>query len=80
MTGSIFYEIRVQGHLADCWADWFDNVTIENKLNGEAVLSGAFSDQMALHGLLARVRDLNLALISVTRVESKQPNGGKDEN
>jgi hypothetical protein len=64
-----FYQIRVCGHLSDKRAEWFDGLTIENQPNGEAVLSGPVPDQAALHGLLIRVRDLGLPLLSVICVE-----------
>jgi hypothetical protein len=68
----IAYEIRVKGHLDRRWSDWFDGLEITNMENGEAVLSGDIVDQAALHGVLAKVRDLNLPLISVTSVGPDQ--------
>jgi hypothetical protein len=62
------YEIRVEGHLATDWSDWFEGLSIRQKSNGETVLSGLL-DQAALHGVLARVRDLGLVLVAVNRVE-----------
>jgi hypothetical protein len=62
------YQIRVRGHLGERWAEWFDGLQITNEANGEAVLAGPVADQAALHGLLARVRDLGLPLIAVSRV------------
>jgi hypothetical protein len=59
------YEIRVEGHLADRWSDWFEGLAIHNDPNGEAILTGLITDQAALFGLLNQIRDLNLALISV---------------
>jgi hypothetical protein len=67
------YEIRVKGHLDGHWSEWFGGLTIANVEGGDAVLSGEIVDQAALHGVLNKVRDLNLALISVTSVDpSKQ--------
>jgi hypothetical protein len=63
-----FYKIRVKGHFDERWSDWFDGLEITNLENGEAVLSGDILDQAALHGVLARVRDLNLALVAVSSV------------
>jgi len=63
------YQIRVRGHLSSRWAEWFDGLTIENQPNGEALICGPVADQAALHGLLVRVRDLNLPLISVNQIE-----------
>ena len=62
------YEIRVKGHLDRHWSDWFDGLEITNLENGEAMLSGEIVDQAALHGVLAKVRDLNLALVAVSSV------------
>ena len=63
-----FYKIRVKGHLDGRWSDWFDGLEISNLENGEAILSGDIVDQAALHGVLAKVRDLNLALVAVSSV------------
>jgi hypothetical protein len=60
------YEIRVKGHLDSHWSDWFDGLKITNLENEEAVLSGEIVDQAALHGVLNKVRDLNLALVAVS--------------
>ncbi len=61
------YEIRVEGHLADRWSDWFDGLAIHTDPNGETTLSGQLLDQAALFGVLAKIHNLNLVLISVTR-------------
>jgi hypothetical protein len=66
------YQIRVRGHLSDAWAEWFDGLTIENLPNGEALLSGPVVDKAALHGLLTKVRDLNLTLVAVALIEPKR--------
>jgi hypothetical protein len=66
------YQIRVRGHLSDAWAEWFDELTIENLPNGEALLSGPVVDKAALHGLLTKVRDLNLTLVAVALIEPEQ--------
>ena len=63
-----FYKIRVKGHLDERWSDWFDGLEITNLENGEAMLYGDIVDQAALHGVLAKVRDLNLALVAVSSV------------
>ena len=60
------YEIRVEGHMAADWSDWFEGLTICQKSNGETALSGSL-DQAALHGVLAKVRDLGLVLVAVNR-------------
>jgi hypothetical protein len=62
------YEIRLKGHLADRWADWFGGLTITLEEDGETLLTGPVVDQAALHGLLKKVRDLGLPLLSVTCV------------
>ena len=66
-------EIRLQGHLDERWADWFEGLTITQEENGETRLTGQVVDQAALHGLLRKVRDLGLPLISVNRLETGQP-------
>jgi hypothetical protein len=63
------YEIRIRGHLGPRWADWFEGLTITLEENGDTLLTGPVVDQAALHGLLRRVRDLGLPLLSVTRLE-----------
>lgn len=65
------YELRVEGQLDSQWADWFDGMTIAPQENGDTVLSGAVIDQAALYGLLKKVRDLGMALVSVHRVERR---------
>ena len=62
------YEIRVEGHLGDRWSDWFDGLTIRNDPNGETRLTGLISDQTALYGVLAKIHDLNLVLVSLVRL------------
>ena len=66
------YDIRVKGHLDGSWSEWFDGLQITNSENGVAVLSGEIVDQAALHGVLVKVRDLGLPLISVTSVDPDQ--------
>jgi hypothetical protein len=66
------YQIRIKGHLGHQWSDWFEGLTITLQENGETLLTGPVVDQAALHGLLKRVRDLAMPLISVNRVESDQ--------
>jgi hypothetical protein len=57
--------ITVRGHLSEDWAEWFEGLTIENTANGESILSGIVADQAELHGVLERIRDMNLALVFV---------------
>jgi hypothetical protein len=63
------YEIRLDGHLDSRWAAWFDGMSLTNDSDGTTVLSGPVVDQAALHGLLQRVRDVGLALVSVQQVD-----------
>ncbi len=65
-----YYNIRVRGHLDQSWSDWFEGLAISNEANGDAVLAGSIEDQAALHGLLARVRDLGLPLLAVVQIET----------
>jgi hypothetical protein len=62
---SQYYEIRLKGHLDPKWSDWFAGLTISHEDNGETLLAGILVDQSALHGLLTRVKDLGIPLISV---------------
>ena len=63
------YQIVLKGHLDQRWADWFDGLTMTHTRQGETVLSGVLADQAALHGLLIKVRNLNLPLLAVNRIE-----------
>jgi len=66
------YQIRIQGHLGSEWTDWFEGLTLTREDNGETLLSGLVVDQAALHGLLRKVRDLGMPLVSVNRIEADQ--------
>lgn len=64
------YQIRLQGHLGHQWTEWFEGMTITLEDNGDTLLTGPVADQAALHGLLKKVRDLGMTLISVICVEA----------
>jgi hypothetical protein len=66
------YQIRIKGHLGRQWADWFEGLTITLEDNGDTLLTGQVIDQAALHGLLKRVRDLGMPLVSVCPLEHGQ--------
>ena len=63
------YNVCVKGHLDRCWSDWFDGLTLTQLADGTTVLAGIVADQAALHGILAKIRDLGLTLISVALAE-----------
>jgi hypothetical protein len=62
------YQIRIKGHLGSQWTEWFEGLTITLEENGDTLLTGPVVDQAALHGLLKKVRDLGMPLISVNSV------------
>jgi hypothetical protein len=62
-------EIRVQGHLAARWSEWFDGMTLTQTESGQTLIAGPLADQSALRGLLAKVLDLNLTLLSLRWIE-----------
>ncbi len=66
----VLYQIRVKGHLGHQWTDWFEGLTITLEEDGDTLLTGPVIDQAALHGLLKKVRDLGISLVSVSPVES----------
>jgi hypothetical protein len=66
------YQIRIKGHLGPRWADWFEGMTITLTDNGETLLTGPLVDQAALHGVLKRVRDLAMPLVSVVCLDPGQ--------
>ncbi|MBI5033875.1 MAG: hypothetical protein HZB51_25430 [Chloroflexi bacterium] len=67
------YIIRVEGHLSASWSEWFEGMMITQTESGETILQGSVEDQAALHGLLAKIRDLNLTIVSVARVKADPP-------
>jgi hypothetical protein len=66
------YQIRIKGHLGRQWTDWFEGLAITLEDNGETLLTGSVVDQAALHGVLRKVRDLGIPLLSVNRVTPGQ--------
>ena len=64
------YQIRIEGHLDDQWTDWFGGMTVTLEENGDTLLTGPVADQAALFGLLKKIRDLGLPLVSIACVES----------
>jgi len=75
-NGPARYEIRIKGHLAARWATWFEPMTLTAESDGTTVLDGPVVDQAALHGLLQRVRDIGLPLLSVTQLDVDPANPG----
>jgi hypothetical protein len=67
------YEIRLGTHLAPRWATWFDGMTLTRAPDGTTVLTGPVADQAALHGLLAKVRDLGVPLVAVAQLDAERP-------
>lgn len=66
---SIVYQIRVRSHLGSDWTDWFSGLSVTLEENGDTLLTGPVVDQAALHGLLRKVRDLGMPLVSVSQVQ-----------
>lgn len=64
------YQIRIEGQLDQQWTDWFEGVSITRQEDGTTILTGPIVDQSALHGLLKKVRDLGMPLVSVNRIET----------
>ena len=65
-------EIRLKGHLDARWSDWLDGLTISHETKGTTLLAGPVADQSALHGLLAKIRDLGLPLVSVNLLDQSE--------
>jgi len=64
------YQIRIKGHLGCQWAAWFEQMTMKDEANGETTLTGPVIDQAAMHGVLKKIRDLGLPLVSVIPLQS----------
>ena len=67
--GYVIYQIKVKGVLAEQWSDWFNGMSLTPHSNEDTILTGAIRDQAALHGLLNKIRDMGLPLLSVKRVD-----------
>lgn len=67
----LVYQFRIKGHLGQQWKDWFDGLTITLEEDGNTLLSGPVLDQAALHGILKRIRDVGVPLLSVNVIEPK---------
>jgi hypothetical protein len=74
------YEIRVDGHLGTRWAAWFDGLTVTRDSDGTTVLRGSVVDQAALHGLLQKLRDVGIPLISLTPLEAPTTEGAAPQD
>ena len=72
MSENETYEIRIQGRLEDRWSAWFDGMDLVTDADGSTVIRGPVADQAALHGLIQKVRDLGLPLLSVTNAQTGQ--------
>ncbi len=70
---TVVYQIRIKGHLGREWTDWFEGLTITLEEDGDTLLTGPVVDQAALHGLLKKVRDLGMPLVSVSPLEPGPP-------
>lgn len=68
-TSPVIYEIRLVGHLSPQWTEWFEGLAISLEENGHTLLTGPVADQAALHGLLKKVRDLGMPLISAVQIQ-----------
>jgi hypothetical protein len=67
------YQLRVEGVLDAGWSAWFDGLEVTSDAHGQTTITGPVADQAALHGLLAKIRDLGLPLISVHRIQPRDP-------
>jgi hypothetical protein len=72
MTTDRYYQISIQGHLDPHWSNWFDGLRITHEVNGTTTLAGLLADQAALHGVLAKVRNLGLSLLAISMVATNE--------
>jgi hypothetical protein len=78
--GSTVYQIRLRGHLGQLWSDWFEGLAITWDENGDTLLTGRVADQSALHGLLRKIRDLGVTLVSINLLDaSAEPDQATNE-
>lgn len=78
--GSTVYQIRIRGQLDQLWSDWFEGLAIRWDDNGDTLLTGSVTDQSALHGLLRKIRDLGVTLVSINQVGvTAEPDHGTNE-
>jgi hypothetical protein len=73
-TAPVGYQLRIDGHLDQRWTAWFGDLTLTHEADGTTSLSGAISDQAELHGLLTKIRDLGVTLISVEVIDAAPVN------
>ncbi|MEZ4672544.1 MAG: hypothetical protein R3E39_31980 [Anaerolineae bacterium] len=73
------YQIRIKDHIDESWADWLNGLAIHHEDNGETLLTGSLPDQAALHGVLNRLRDLGIELISVNPLDDGHAEGGETD-
>jgi len=78
MDGEL-YEIKIAGHIGQSWSEWLGGLDICHTPDGQTLLSGLLLDQSALHGVLQKIRDMGLILITVNRIETDKA-GGSDEH
>jgi hypothetical protein len=69
---AMIYQIRIRGHLGQQWTDWFEGLTITREASGDTLLTGPVIDQAGLYGLLRKMRDLGMPLLSVNHIEAVQ--------
>jgi hypothetical protein len=65
-------EIRIKGQIDEHWSEWFEDLALTHTTQGDTILNGVVADQAALHGLLAKFRDLGLSILSVNAVETEE--------
>jgi hypothetical protein len=80
MDSPTLYQIRVKGHLDETLGNWFEGFTITNREDGDALLTGHLQDQAALHGILNRISNLGLTLISVNTLTEKEKNNKRESD